>query len=933
MKSNYKLNQRLIAYILLVILFLQSCGSSFNQLAPKVETFSNHTTIQRSTHSINIDPLKDQELSAERGYLVTFYEGENGMIRADVRADKTQREPNYKNLPVRIEEGTDLTSLIKLDSKIQQSRIQLKLPQSVQSGCVSIFQAALLGGMQEESNQQGQQEQEPKKEGAKISKKKRKSRRSRHKTSRRVQEEAAKVKGENKKGYDSTQVNNQQGEKQEKEKEKGDEGQSAGNDLLKRARKGEAKAQFKLGKKLYNLWKNSGEESVYAEAIKWLNKAVEQGHPGAVNLLEKIKAEKDNDFASSFSSNSNPWRERNFNTSFPSIDPESIQYIEEIGDNGGMGKVFSAIYQGDTVAVKSLYRLTNEQIAAFKKEAMIIANLKHPNIINFLGFFKAPEVIYRRLGPFSEQDGLMMEYAPNSSLWSLLKSHKKDSDWDPSWQLRYQIALDVAKGLDYLHQWDIVHCDLKGENILLDSKCRAKIADFGTAALKTENSTYGEWTGGTLRWMAPEIFHTNKNSKAGDVYSYGMILWQLGSRKEPFASIKGLGQIMDHVKAGNKENIIDYKIPLVIKKIIQLCWRSESKRPGMQKVRHLLGREANLPDLELELELKRELENIIKKWPKGAEILNELQGTGNKLSLVNYQLNNEYMTILATHPCFAWFETLNLENNSIGDQGAIVLAQSLTDNQVLKLNLVKNKIGTVGAIVLAQVLLQSQIQELFLNSNKIGDNGIKAIAKALANKSQVKVLGLYGNEISHIGAKALADVLPKSQVGILGLGYNNLGLAGVTALADSLPESQVYDLDIPINQIGLQGASVLARSLSNSKSRVRTLNLFGNQIGDQGAKYLADILILSTSQILILNLGDNKIGVRGATDLAEALPQSKLIRLLLHKNPNIGDRGVQVVGNILSRTQIKHIDLSNNQTSHNIQQLLKKQNPQVDFCF
>ena len=156
-----------------------------------------------------------------------------------------------------------------------------------------------------------------------------------------------------------------------------------------------------------------------------------------------------------------------------------------------MGQVFKAKYQEKEVAVKSLHNLDKKQIDAFKKEVIIIANLKHPNIISFLGFFTTPGMIYRP-GPYPEQDAFMMEYASQGSLWNLLKSHKEVRDWDTEWKLRYQIALDVAEGLNYLHQWDIVHCDLKSDNILLDSRGRAKITDFGTAALKTKNQTYGE---------------------------------------------------------------------------------------------------------------------------------------------------------------------------------------------------------------------------------------------------------------------------------------------------------------------------------------------------------------------------------------------------------------------------------------------------------
>ncbi|OJW71078.1 MAG: hypothetical protein BGO68_05455 [Candidatus Amoebophilus sp. 36-38] len=284
------------------------------------------------------------------------------------------------------------------------------------------------------------------------------------------------------------------------------------------------------------------------------------------------------------------WRRRYFKTSIPTIstkDAQHIEYIRELG-SGGMGTVYQAVYQEDTIAVKKLYRLNREQIAAFKKEAIIIANLKHPNIISFLGFFQIPESTPFQLASPPMQDALIMEYASQGSLWSLLTKHQGDSNWDASWQLRYQIALDIAGGLSYLHQWDIVHCDLKSENILLDAVGRAKITDFGSAVLKSGATSYEGWAGDTWRWKSPELIGIPKGTKAGDVYSYGMLLWQLGTRREPFPNFeKDIRGLIKHTEAGNREDITE-DTPLKIRELINTCWLVESERPAMKIVHHLL---------------------------------------------------------------------------------------------------------------------------------------------------------------------------------------------------------------------------------------------------------------------------------------------------------------------------------------------------------
>jgi len=156
-----------------------------------------------------------------------------------------------------------------------------------------------------------------------------------------------------------------------------------------------------------------------------------------------------------------------------------IHYDKSLG-RGGQAMVFQATCQGETVAVKLLLgSSTEEALTAFEQEARIMANAPHNSIVSFLGF--CPEL-----------NALVMEYAPGGSLSSLLKSPK-----DISWPFRYQIALDMAEGMHYLHDRGILHRDLKSENILLDSQGRAKITDFGISLLRSERSTFGPWDGFT----------------------------------------------------------------------------------------------------------------------------------------------------------------------------------------------------------------------------------------------------------------------------------------------------------------------------------------------------------------------------------------------------------------------------------------------------
>ncbi len=101
---------------------------------------------------------------------------------------------------------------------------------------------------------------------------------------------------------------------------------------------------------------------------------------------------------------------------------------------------------------------------------------------------------------------MVMEYLPKGSLYQVLHDSKETLPWNP---IRWDIAIDVGKGLSYLHSQNIVHRDLKSLNVLLDDQYRAKITDFGLAKIKLETNSTTTKTKqgmGTTRWRAPELF-------------------------------------------------------------------------------------------------------------------------------------------------------------------------------------------------------------------------------------------------------------------------------------------------------------------------------------------------------------------------------------------------------------------------------------------
>jgi serine/threonine protein kinase len=177
-----------------------------------------------------------------------------------------------------------------------------------------------------------------------------------------------------------------------------------------------------------------------------------------------------------------------------------------------------------------------------------------------------------------------MPYMPKGSLYSVLHSSQV-----LPWTKRWSIALDVGMGVFHLHKKNILHRDLKSLNILLDENMKSKVCDFGISRVKQETKTTTvvnktAQSVGTVPWMAPELFKRRaKYTKASDVYSYGMVLWEIASRKTPYAEAQEASIIIDWVKSGEQEDIPD-KCPPSYAKLIKWCWNANpTDRPKIEQ--------------------------------------------------------------------------------------------------------------------------------------------------------------------------------------------------------------------------------------------------------------------------------------------------------------------------------------------------------------
>ncbi|OMO78838.1 hypothetical protein CCACVL1_14068 [Corchorus capsularis] len=206
---------------------------------------------------------------------------------------------------------------------------------------------------------------------------------------------------------------------------------------------------------------------------------------------------------------------------FDELKDATSNFKEEIGRGGG-GIVYKGkLPDGKVVAVKRLNE-ANQGEAEFLAEVNTIGKLNHMNLIQMWGFCAEKK---HRL--------LVYEFMENGSLAEKLTSHELD------WQKRYDIALGTAKGLAYLHEecleW-ILHCDVKPQNILLDSCYQPKVSDFGLSKLldrsKLSNSSFSKIRG-TRGYMAPEWLFNRPITSKVDVYSYAIVVLEMVTGMSP----------------------------------------------------------------------------------------------------------------------------------------------------------------------------------------------------------------------------------------------------------------------------------------------------------------------------------------------------------------------------------------------------------------
>ncbi|KAG0470554.1 hypothetical protein HPP92_017254 [Vanilla planifolia] len=246
---------------------------------------------------------------------------------------------------------------------------------------------------------------------------------------------------------------------------------------------------------------------------------------------------------------------------------EDLTIGEQIGQ-GSCGTVYHALWHGSDVAVKvfSKQEYSDEVILSFRQEVSLMKKLRHPNILLFMG------------AVFSQQRlCIITEFLPRGSLFRLLQRNTTKLDW----RKRVHMALDIARGMNYLHHCNppIIHRDLKSSNLLVDKNWTVKVGDFGLSRLKHETYLTTKTGKGTPQWMAP-VLRNEPSDEKSDVYSYGVILWELVTEKIPWDNLNSM-QVIGAVGFMNQRLELPNDCDPRWASIVESCWQIDPQyRPS-----------------------------------------------------------------------------------------------------------------------------------------------------------------------------------------------------------------------------------------------------------------------------------------------------------------------------------------------------------------
>uniref|UniRef100_A0A2P2JPP8 non-specific serine/threonine protein kinase n=5 Tax=Rhizophora mucronata TaxID=61149 RepID=A0A2P2JPP8_RHIMU len=251
------------------------------------------------------------------------------------------------------------------------------------------------------------------------------------------------------------------------------------------------------------------------------------------------------------------------------IDTSLLKYEYKIA-SGSYGDLHKGTFCGQDVAIKVLMteHLNDKLRREFAQEVFIMRKVRHTNVVQFIGACTRPPSLC-----------IVTEFMSGGSMYDFL--HKQKGVLSLPSLLR--VAIDVSNGMNYLHENNIMHRDLKAANLLMDENGVVKVADFGVARVKNQSGVMTAETG-TYRWMAPEVIEHKPYDHKADVFSFGILLWELLTGKLPYEHLTPLQAAVGVVQQGLRPSIPRHTHPQ-LEELLLRCWQQDAcLRPEFSEI-------------------------------------------------------------------------------------------------------------------------------------------------------------------------------------------------------------------------------------------------------------------------------------------------------------------------------------------------------------
>lgn len=275
------------------------------------------------------------------------------------------------------------------------------------------------------------------------------------------------------------------------------------------------------------------------------------------------------------------------------LDYNDFVFLKLLG-KGNSSTVYYGTYNQQEVAIKVL-RLENHKkdLEDFKKEMQIMSELRSPHIVHFHG------------ATFKPKQCIVLEYCPNGSLFHILQN----KDYKINWKTSIQWMIQTVKGINTLHLWkpQIVHRDLKSLNLLLDSNKKIKVCDFGLSRFVDEgkdNPNTLMKMRGTFAYISPEVYHGKQFTTKADIYSIGIIIWEIlsrlltGKHTRPYAEytyIRHDFQIVIQAASKGIRPTMPHNTPQILKDLYLRCVEHDpNNRPSCMELLDILEKVKSL---------------------------------------------------------------------------------------------------------------------------------------------------------------------------------------------------------------------------------------------------------------------------------------------------------------------------------------------------